>query len=61
MAKRQASKAAAAMGRADGDEDAGFADFQASEAVNDGQAVNGKFFVEQCAPISRILESAMGS
>jgi len=33
------------MSGADGDEDAGFADFEAAEAMDDGHAVNGEFFV----------------
>jgi hypothetical protein len=46
---------------ADGDEYAGFANFQPSEAVHDGYTADGKFLVFNWAPISRILLSAMGS
>ena len=49
-----------AMRGADGDEDAGFADFQAAETVGDGDAVDGEFLVDGAA-ISRILASAMDS
>src|SRR5882762_852057 len=35
-----------AMRRADGNKDAGFPDFEAAEAMDDGDAVNGEFFVE---------------
>jgi hypothetical protein len=35
-----------AMRSADGDEHAGFADFQAAQAVGDGYAVDGEFFVD---------------
>jgi hypothetical protein len=34
------------MRGADGDEDAGFANFQAAEAVGDGDTVDGEFFVD---------------
>ena len=34
------------MSGADGDKDAGFADFQAAEAVRDGHAVDREFFVD---------------
>ena len=40
-------KSGAAMGRADGDEHAGFADFETAEAMDDSDAVNGEFFVQQ--------------
>jgi hypothetical protein len=36
-----------AVGRADGDEDAGFADFEAAETMDDGDAVDFVFFVEK--------------
>ncbi len=39
-------KGGTAMGRADRDEDAGLADFETAEAMNDGHSVNGEFFVE---------------
>ncbi len=39
-------KGGSAMSRADCDEDAGFADFETAEAMDDGDAVNGKFFVQ---------------
>ncbi len=39
-------KGGSAMSRADCDEDAGFADFETAEAMNDCHAVNGEFFVE---------------
>jgi hypothetical protein len=38
-----------AMRCADGDEDAGFTDFEATEAMNDGEAMNGEFFVDGVA------------
>ncbi len=37
------------MQGADSNEDAGFADFEAAEAVNDGDPVDGEFFVDQLA------------
>src|SRR5208337_4535382 len=37
------------MRGADSNEDAGFADFEAAEAVNDGDPVDGEFFVDQLA------------
>src|ERR1700694_1161226 len=39
-------KSGAAMSGADGDEDAGFADFESAEAVDNGNAGNGEFFVQ---------------
>ncbi len=39
-------KGGGAMVRADGDEDAGFADFETAEAMDDGDAVNSEFFVQ---------------
>ena len=34
------------MSRADSDEDASFTDFETAEAMDDGNAVNGEFFVQ---------------
>lgn len=45
-----------AMGRADGDEDAGFADFEAAETMNDGHAVDAIFFVELGADFAHFGE-----
>src|SRR6266850_460525 len=39
-------KGGSAMSRADSDEDAGFADFETAEAMDDGNAVNGELFVQ---------------
>ena len=39
-------KSGTAMRGADGDEDAGFADFEPAEAMDNGNAVNDEFFVE---------------
>src|SRR6267143_2102309 len=39
-------KGGSAMSRADSDEDASFADFETAEAMDDGDAVNGEFFVQ---------------
>ncbi len=40
---------ASAMRSTDGDEDAGFTDFEATEAMNDREAVDGEFFVDGVA------------
>jgi len=37
------------VGSADGDEDAGFADLQTTEAVNDGYAMDGELFMQSTA------------
>ena len=39
-------KGGGAMRGAGGDEDAGFADFETAEAMDNGDAVNGEFFVQ---------------
>ena len=46
-----------AMGRADGDEDTGLADFQAAEAMNDGYTVDAIFFVELRGDLAHFGES----
>lgn len=45
------------MRRADSDENAGFADLETAEAVNDGDAVDGKFLVEGLADLPHLGES----
>jgi hypothetical protein len=42
-------KGASAMRGTDGDEDAGFTDLEATEAMNNGEAVDGEFFVDGVA------------
>jgi len=44
------------MGSADRDEHAGFADFEAAEAMNDHHAVDGKRFVNQLADLAHLLQ-----
>jgi len=45
-----------AVGRADGDEDAGLADFEAAEAMDDDDAVNFIFFVELGGDLAHFCE-----
>jgi hypothetical protein len=49
-------KGGGAVGRADGYEDAGFANFEASEAVNHGHAMDAVFFVELGADFAHFGE-----
>ncbi len=44
------------MGCADGNENTGFANFEAAEAVNDSDAMDGEFLVEQLANLSHLGE-----
>jgi len=44
------------MRSADGNEDAGFANFEAAEAMDDGDAMDGEFLVEQLANRSHLGE-----
>lgn len=43
--------------RADGDEDGGFADFQTAKAMDDGDAMDGEFFVQLRANLAHFRES----
>ena len=42
------------MGCADGNENAGFANFEAAETVNDSDAMDGEFLMEQLADLSHL-------
>ena len=44
------------MGCADGNENAGFANFEAAEAVNDSDAMDSEFLMEQLANLSHLGE-----
>ena len=44
------------MGCADGNENAGFANFEPAETVNDSDAMDGEFLVEQLANLSHLGE-----
>lgn len=44
------------MRSADGNEDTGVTNFQPAEAVNDGEAMDGEFFVDQRADLAHFSE-----
>ena len=44
------------MRGADRDENAGFSNFEATEAVDDGQPVNGEFFMDQLTDLPHLAK-----